>query len=66
MLNGVLWMRVYIQSGPPNLYRTSDTVYMIHYPRTQYILFSRYKKSVEGDLLEVIYIHCSIETRGIF
>lgn len=53
-LDGVLWMRIYIQSGPTNLYRARDTVYMIYYPRTQYILFSRYKKSVEDDLLESV------------
>ena len=54
MLNGVLWMRVYIQSGPRNMYRSSDTVYIIYYPRTQYILLSRYKKSVESYLIQVI------------
>lgn len=52
MLNGVLWMRVYIQSGPANVYRNSDTVYVIYYPRTQYILLSRYKKSVENCLIQ--------------
>ncbi|CAG2229532.1 CENPN [Mytilus edulis] len=54
MLNGVLWMRVYIQSGPRNMYRSSDTVYIIYYPRTQYILLSRYKKSVESYLIQSI------------
>lgn len=52
MLNGVLWIRVFIQSGPANTYRTSDTVYIIYYPRTQYILISKFKKSVQEYLFQ--------------
>ncbi|XP_021352767.1 centromere protein N-like isoform X2 [Mizuhopecten yessoensis] len=55
---GALWTRLYISSmvnrGQEETYRPSNNVYIVYFPKTQYVIISRYKQSTEEFLHQAI------------
>ncbi|XP_046552868.1 LOW QUALITY PROTEIN: centromere protein N-like [Haliotis rubra] len=55
MFGGALWSRVHIvDMKHPTVYKPNDVVYMVHYPKTQYVVLSRIKAKDEDNFIEAL------------
>ncbi|XP_046360397.2 centromere protein N-like [Haliotis rufescens] len=55
MFGGALWSRVHIVDVKhPTVYKPNDVIYMVHYPKTQFVVISRIKAKDEDNFIEAL------------